>query len=83
MTADMVATAPCGLRTLVEADGPSRFLRVLAAPGSVGPRTGTSLMHSRLLRKGFPGRILAIPYYEWDALSGAGAREAYLRQRLQ
>ncbi len=82
MTADIVATAPSGQRILVEADGPSHFLRILASPGTPGPPTGPTLLRTRVQRKCFEGPILQVPYHEWDALKDKPARQAYLTALL-
>ena len=59
-----------GREVAVEVDGPSHF--VGHSP------TGATLLKRRQLRAA-GWLLLAVPYWEWDALNGAGRREYLLR----
>jgi hypothetical protein len=83
MAADIVATAPSGQRILVEADGPSHFLRILASPGTPGLPTGSTVLRTRVQQKCFEGPILQVPYHEWGALKDKPARQAYLAAHIK
>ena len=61
-----------GRDVAVEVDGPSHFV-------GHAPTGATTLKRRQLRAAGWP--LLAVPYWEWAALDGAGRRE-YLRQGL-
>jgi len=66
-------------RRAVEVDGPSHFL-LLDRRGERAPNGSTWLKRRLLASAGW--RVVAVPYYEWDALVGAEAQQRYLRDAL-
>jgi hypothetical protein len=63
----------------VEVDGPSHFL-LPDERGECAPNGRTRLKRRLLASAGW--RVVAVPYYEWDALGGAEAQQRYLREAL-
>jgi len=66
-------------RRAVEVDGPSHFL-LLDRRGERAPNGSTWLKRRLLASAGW--RVVAVPYYEWDALVGAEAQQRYLCDAL-
>ncbi|GAQ86997.1 hypothetical protein KFL_003240180 [Klebsormidium nitens] len=64
-------------RIAVEVDGPHHF----AANARRTPLGPTRLKHRLLRRRGW--RLITVPHYEWEALSGDEARDEHMRQRLE
>ena len=60
-------------------DGPSHFL-LPDGRGERAPNGSTWLKRRLLASAGW--RVVAVPYYEWDALGGAEAQQRYLREAL-
>jgi hypothetical protein len=74
---DVAAThIPSGRRLAIEADGPVHFL----LPG--WQETGETLARNRALAaRGY--LVVSVPHWEWDALRGSRAREAYLQRKVE
>ena len=63
-----------GREVAVEVDGPSHF--------SGRTPTGATVLKRRQLRAA-GWALLAVPYWEWDALRGKAAKQKYLRRKLE
>jgi hypothetical protein len=63
----------------VEFDGPSHFIDI--ASGAPRPK-GAAVLKRRLLQL-LGHALVSVPYWEWDACTGAGEREQYLRGKLK
>ena len=61
-----------------QVDGPTHF--VALAGGGRRPSGATALKRRLLARAGW--RVVAVPYWEWEACAGPEAQAAYLRRLL-
>ena len=80
---DILVHLPGGARIAVEFDGPTHFLRWIqtSSAGRMPEPNGATCFRNRLLRDA--GLVVvAIPYFEWDALIDDAARDAYISLRL-
>ena len=66
-------------RRAVEVDGPSHYLK--DAEGRCVGENGSTRFKSRLLRR-LGWDVTHVPFFEWDALQGSEAQDAYLRSKL-
>jgi len=64
----------------IEVDGPSHFLRPSSRSDKHLPN-GPTLLKRRLLKVA-GWRLISVPFYEWDQLSGREEQRRYLAQRL-
>jgi len=80
---DALVRLPGGARVAVEFDGPAHFLRFIesAAARRAPEPGGATRLRDRLLRASGLG-VVAVPYFEWDALRDDAARDAYVAARL-
>ena len=69
---------------IIEVDGPSHFLRGSGADGRSGSTMRVNGFHAfkdRLLKnQGF--KVLHIPYFDWELLTGDAKRAEYLKLLL-
>jgi hypothetical protein len=68
------SSSGCGAGWAVEFDGPSHFLGCKAATGA----TLIKRRHLELL--GY--RLVSVPFWEWDRLTGSDERKKYLRGKM-
>jgi hypothetical protein len=76
LSIDVAATTRSGVCLTIEVDGPSHFVQ----PGRTFD--GRTLFRNRALAaRGYV--LVSIPYWEWDKLGGAAAKQQYLLSKLQ
>ena len=61
-----------------QVDGPTHFVSLPG--GGRRPNGATALKRRLLARAGW--RVVAVPYWEWEACAGPEARAAYLQRLL-
>ncbi|GFR41428.1 hypothetical protein Agub_g2115 [Astrephomene gubernaculifera] len=75
-TVDIVLELAGGRRVAVEVDGPWHFL---ANHPHTRTKDGSTQLRDRHLERVFgAGNVVSVPYWEWNELKGAEAREQYL-----
>jgi len=83
LSVDIMVDTPHGMEPVaVEVNGPSHY-STDCANGTHRP-TGATDLRLRLLAPAVGGRLVCVPFYEWNALQGDADRQAeYLRRLLK